>query len=33
MNPLLARLFGVIFLCAGIFALSEAIHRFMLGGY
>ena len=33
MNPLLARLFAAIFLCGGIFALYEAIHRFMLGGY
>jgi hypothetical protein len=33
MNPLMARLMAVIFLCAGIFALSEAVHRFMLGGY
>lgn len=33
MNPLLARLFALIFLCAGIFALYEAIHRFVLGGY
>ena len=33
MNPLTARLFAVIFFCGGIFALYEAIHRFMLGGY
>lgn len=33
MNPLLARLFAAIFLCGAIFALYEAIHRFMLGGY
>lgn len=33
MNPVLSRLFAVLLLCGGIFALYEAIHRFTLGGY
>lgn len=33
MRPWQARLIAVIFLCGGIFALYQAIHRFMLGGY